>query len=624
MGRKKKTDPIDRMESETNSFSLFDGTMGMKRKSNFISNNADMAMYNYDVTPFQHPLLKRYGGIDPYNFYHREVLYQTSGFLRNLSLDIIWEITRSGWEYKGANPPIWDDQLKLFVVDGVSLSLVTGSTFLMILDSENRRYQLFTPQDVYKCYYNENRDITEVYFKIDIPVHAKAIPEDPKAVTSAGYFIGALTQFAEDDERENRLMKGKKIYKNCIMFIPKPDLKEIYGIPFLFNEVIITIQKMYLRFYQMLYLHKGGLNRMLFMPPAKPEIKQSLERAMKRGFINLGEIIFMDMNDQLNAQNAIKYQETPTPIIPFEQIEYSINSEANMSQQNITGSAEGNTLSGTAGIVSGINDSVTIKDYQMFMTRAIKDVNHILFDIDPNTYTITYNKIETEKQLNKIITKEVDPKTEEEKYESHSTNGVKYFDPIASFFDLANKMGPNSIYQIDPGLDRVLNAPEIAFHEREMIQHSIGDQFVDFKVNLFKAGTYKYPEREFDNYVTYTKEDIKKFTMRDLAGRTGYLDIDHQSKISETMINEGIGWWETIGFDEKEEKDITMVHLRKQIWEAIGKPQKIKVSPRFVKKVGPNGTDIAVIDVAVLLNTTPRSELTGLKTEGEIIKKNIF
>ena len=50
-------------------------------------------LYNVDLEPFQHPLLRRFIVIDPDNLTHREMLFESSPYLRSHTTDLGFRVS---------------------------------------------------------------------------------------------------------------------------------------------------------------------------------------------------------------------------------------------------------------------------------------------------------------------------------------------------------------------------------------------------------------------------------------------------------------------------------------------------------------------------------------------------
>lgn len=635
-------------------------------------------LFNFDLEPWQHPMLRRFISIDPDNLTHREMLFESSPYLRTHTQDIVWELVKSGWKYVKKKDtylktseekdvskqydeetpsesveliPQWDDSLKTMLIRAVSLALVVGCSFLVKdIDPQSGRiyYHMFTPNNVFRAFLNDNRRITEIYFEVPALEDSRCKSRNIEAQTA--FKVGFLTQFSDvvasyiDPEISSSNFQDDKIFRRCVVIMPQFDILQPWGKSVLYNEMISAIQKMYVRFYEMLYLHKGGVDKNIVIPPARPDIKNTLLRTFGRGILNLGWVMEMDQDADLNASQGVKFDNVSLPNLPFDVVDAHINSDGQLSQQGISGSSEANNLSGTASIVSDINDNNVIKLYQSYLAQIIKDINDVFFSVNPNSYEIEFNKLPTDmidkmSQKEKILQKsrEMQTQQQDEKPKSQSfgqdvimekpiaqemnayeENG---YDPLMQFFSLAetlNKFGYDDIKRLETQYPDYVDK-----HNVWVEQHSINDEYVEFIGNMFKAGTYKYPERNTDQYVTLTPADIRRYCEKDLAGRTGYLDIDHGTGFYENRVKEGIGYFITESYDEKNMCDVTKFNIRKDVWLNWGSPSRIKVSPRFVRRSLPNGgNDIGLLDCTVVINKTPRSELTGLKTEAELRKPN--
>lgn len=96
------------------------------------------------------------------------------------------------------------------------------------------------------------------------------------------------------------------------------------------------------------------------------------------------------------------------------------------------------------------------------------------------------------------------------------------------------------------------------------------------------------------------------------------MELDHSFDLPGIALNEGVGYYETIGYDEKIKGDITKFYVKKEIGKALEKKygnKKIKVSPWFNYRKKPHGgIDIHVLNCAIVTKGRPRSELSGRDT----------
>lgn len=557
----------------------------------------------------------------------------------------------------GIKIPRWSDDLKIAVIRSLSRAMVVGSDFICRIRENDRSepiYQTFSVNDIHRAYYTEFRRIEEVYFNIKQFNDGKCQTRDP--ITKGSFKMGFLTQFATDKSKPStfadiNIKNGedvKQIHRNCVVITPLFDMNEPFGKSCMYNEIITAIQKLYLRFYEMLYMFKGGVDRNIVAPQSDEDVMNPMLRSFQRGIQGLGFYLEVDSKDSdLNAKNVVQFNNTPMPNLPFSEIESHLNADAVLTQQGISGSAEGNNMSATASVVNDINDTEVIQTFQLYLHKAIKDVNEVFFDVDPETYDIVFNRIPTDlidrmqtrqqiyekdKKLREATERErkvskdgeqiePDDRYEDERYygEQNSAGGYyapPFYDPMAALINAYNYAEQFS------QSENMNKRDDVEFrHEITVEQNSISDEYVMYKGNMFQAGVYKYPERNYNQHVTLTPEDIKRYCEKDEAGRTGYIEIDHLSNAFDTRLNEGIGYAKTIGYDAENRTDITEFYVRLDAWNKLGRPPKIDVSPRYVRKalVG-GGNDIGFIDCALILNTTPRTKLSGLKSEAFLEK----
>lgn len=558
----------------------------------------------------------------------------------------------------------WSDDLKIAVIRSLARALVVGSDFICRIKEDKDPepfYQTFSVNDVHRAIFSDFRRIEEVYFNIRAFNNAKCKSRNP---LNQGLFkLGFLTQYSEDESKpsdvngyelqstqgkNNRNTQNKQIYRECVVITPIFDMNVPFGRSAMYNEIITASQKLYLRFYEMLYIHKGGVDKNVVFPAASDEIRQKMMRYFSRGMLSLGFYTEMNVQADINVQTGIKFDNVPMPTLPFSEIDSHLNSDGILTQQGISGTAEGNNMSATASVTNDINDDEVVQTFQLYLHKVIKDINEVFFGADPDTYDVVFNRIPTdlidrmqyrqqiyekgrdlrERQLVEAAMRNQDENRENVKQESNSSYPDYYNeqnsafiphlegrDPFMDFYIMSSNIMNNQRIQ---GLDEeIVNRGAVV-----MEQNSVSDDYITYRGNMFDSGTYAHRERDYDQYVTLTPDDIKRYCEKDEAGRTGYLDIDHSSQPMNLKLTEGVGYLKTVGYDSAKFQDITDFHLKKDVWEELGKPDSIKVSPRYVRKTTKGGgNDIGLIDCAVVVNTKPRTELSGLKSGASLKRK---
>lgn len=547
--------------------------------------------YNPDVDPPQSPYLKQ-PNHDIGNHETREILLKHSNFLREHTYDILEEKMRLGWkliksdsEEKDVYEDVdsigreidWSNDLKRAFIDATAKALVIDTTYIVKFSDDT--FKVFTHNDEYRIFANNNRKITEAYFSF--PGFDNFYHEDT-GNAFANTYVGVLTQYTDDKIRENRykmlIDDPDEIYRDAIVIQPIPSVRNPHGEVYLYRECQTASEKIHLRFYELLYIHKGGVNITTVIPTGQTQdIKDNAVIQARRGMLSRGTVMEIQSGHPIN--DVMMLVQTPIPDLKFDTVNSHLSEDAKLTKQKIEGSAESGALGGQSPIINKIQDEETKESLLLIMEKVIKDVNQVFFNLNPKSYRVEFNKP-------KIETME----------ENEMNDSIKEKDNMNEF---ANQYFDSEEYEF--------MSPDV-----EIYAHSINDEFVTYEGNMLQAGTYFYPEKNKSE--VFTKEDIKRLCERDV--KTGYLEFNHSFKENVVGINEGIGYFEIIGYDDLQGKDITRFHIKKKIAEEHELKDKIKVSPYFFnrnRRYG--GKDIFIKNCAVVTEGKPRADLTpGLDT----------
>jgi len=600
--------------------------------------------YNPDVDIPQNPAL-RYN----LNILHpasREVLYRFSTFLRTHTEDLIREIVDRGWVYakKGTNlrnkmeqfqrvgfmddgalerpfenqenlaqiEAEWDYALNNAFIDAVSKALVIDCAYLTRFNANAGQtdangkellpdplYKVFTHNDEYRIYGDQARRIMEVY--LQFPRYAEMYNYWSGQNSLGVGYVGYLTQHAPMQTAPGRIAVDnlnpeitKKINgvpetvtRDCVVIIPQGDPHDPHGWPFLMREVQTALEKICLRNYEFCILDNGGVKKTLAVPDSmSDDAKDNLVREIKRGIRSHGTVLEINGG---SPEDLVMVAETPIPTLPLNDINSHLSEDALLSKQGIEGAAQTGALGGIAPKENAIVDETVLRNLQPLLEQVIKDINFVFFGQDPKGYEVFF------------------------KPRSSNTIGqnAKNISSNPSADDEA------SATEADPSPEIAAHGVKGQFYEAEQLAHSVTDEFVSFTGNMFQAGVYFYPEHKKTRI--FTPEEIKAYTDKDKAGRTGYLEIDHSGDPVVVGIQEGIGWYETTGYDPIKRADITQFHLKKRVWDALGCPKRIKTSPFFHLVEKPDRPkEFFVQNCAVVCHGKPRSELSGLDTTATI------
>jgi len=454
-------------------------------------------------------------------------------------------------------------------------------------------YKVFTHNDEYRIYGDRARRIMEVY--LQFPRYAEMYDYNSGQNSLGVGYVGYLTQHAPMQTAPGRIAVDnlnpaitKKIggvpetvTRDCVVIIPQGDPHDPHGWPFLMREVQTALEKICLRNYEFCILDNGGVKKTLAVPDSmSDDAKDNLVRETKRGIRSHGTVLEINGG---SPEDLVMVAETPIPTLPLNDINSHLSEDALLSKQGIEGAAQTGALGGIAPKENAAVDETVLRNLQPLLEQVIKDINFVFFGQDPTEYEV-------------------------------------FFKPRSS-----NMIGQNAKKNTSESANDEASAteadtePEIAahgvkgqFYEAEQLAHSVTDEFVDFTGNMFQAGVYFYPEHKKTRI--FTPEEIKAYTDKDKAGRTGYLEIDHSGDPVGVGIQEGIGWYETTGYDPIKRADITQFNLKKATWTALGSPQRIKLSPFFYLLDRNGKKELYVQNCAVVPKSQTRAEFSGLDT----------
>lgn len=612
--------------------------------------------YNADLDPCQHPIFKS-RATDISDPYFREKLFKASPFLRVHTVDLLEDIMKNGWKMvnngvdidklrelnkmdvtkKIADDAIahsvmpiaeaiqheidgmkvsgeldydpaedennlhpqsrdaeWSYNLQRAFIDAFAKSMVIDSGFITRFDHESAlvdepySYKVFTRNNVYRIYGNKQREITEVYFQY--PSSSNFYYEEENMPFETQY-VGFLTQYSKVDKREpsihmkrgfekTRLWDDKEITRNCIVIQPVPCIEDPYGQPYLYREEQTALEKLYLRFYEMLFLYKGGTNKTVaFQDGASKTLKDYIVRETGRGIQSRGTVISSTASTK-PVGDMVFVAESQIPDLKFDTINSHLSEDAQLTKQGVEGEAASGALGGQAPVINKSEDKDVKEALYPIIEQYIKHINYVFFDIDPLSYKVyfksEYDPIDKDRlsilqsaNQNKQIQQD-----KQQKPENPIDNSWMWGNPI------------------------------------DIEAHSIVDDFDVYVGNMFKAGTYEYPEKGYAR--TYSADDIKRLTQRNV--REGYLEIDHSMNDVGVGLSEGIGYYRIEGYDEKNQSDVTKFYINKKYSHLVD-PKLIKVSPFFHVSESKGKKEIFVKNCAIVKTGIPRGELTGLKTE---------
>lgn len=600
--------------------------------------------YNPDIEPCQDPLFTIGNNITIDDPRVREYLIEISKFLQKHSKTPIRKIVEHGWNYiqkdvdiksmqdeynsivvekhssgeisdddykelsqfdVSDNPeiqvevPEWENNLCEAFIEGAAKAMAINAAFITRFKNVKGKYEYYvmTSNDPYRIFGNEDRKISEVWF--EFPSYAGFYLESTKKAYQREY-IGFLTQYSKDKERDgsmtflfphiSKMIKNNTVSRNCVVLMPKPRYDSIYGHPYLHAELQTSLEKKYLRQYEMITLHKGGMNRFVAFPEnTDSDVKKNIVDECRRGMLSRGTVLSHTTGKPVSELFMIV--ENQIPDLKFDTINSHLSEDAEFTKQAIEGAAQSGALGGSAPDVNQDSDDETLTTLYNTLEQMIKDINFVFYGKEQDSYKIHF------KTPTIINSPQDDDDKSNNKNKSESKTKSK------------PKSEANSVVY-----DEIIRGNDISAEA-----HSINEQFINYRGNLFQAGTYRYPDRKdpkLPKEVEYTKEDIKNMTERDV--RVGYLEFEHSFDEVGVDLTEGVGYFEIEGFDEKQGKDITIFHVKKKFEKYID-PKRIKVSPYFYRKRIGNKQIMVPRNAAILIKSTPRAELSGLKSEADRI-----
>lgn len=409
------------------------------------------ALYNVDMAPLQNPVL-RYNWTDTMNPFHREKLYQYSPYLRQVTVEQIHELVKDGWEYEDINEgneeneeeesngqddsgnmgsndgpvlqkngkdskkpesenkpkeeknwehkegilesftsyseiPEWCEELGYQAAECTGIGMVVDTAFLLIMsDSLYEDELIFIPVSRNylkdgKAIGNENRQIKKI--KIVFPDLPDLTDENgsPFIEKTEDFY----TQYAKRD---------KEI--NAVVVQPLRSQESPFGRPYALREIQTAYEKMYLRFYEMLYLHKGGVLSESYALPnnVTDRLIAQTKKEITRGMLGQGYVITLPKSIKLSdsfQHNAVQMQKLDTA---FDKISTHINEDSILSKSKVGGDT-GSGFAGLQPVQSSMDDKSVKEKCGIIFEKVIKDINYVLYGVDPRSYRVKFNEPES-------------------------------------------------------------------------------------------------------------------------------------------------------------------------------------------------------------------------------------
>jgi hypothetical protein len=489
-------------------------------------------------------------------------------------------------------------------------------------DSKKAILKTFTQNEEHRILGNNIPQIEEVYFKINpyasFYIRKPNMPyiegfnkekfkgHDQPATTQRVRYVGYLTQHAKEKTAKPSSIMGtnggnldqKEISRNCVQIVFKTDNYDPHGRPLLLRECQTALEKLQLRFYEMLFLHKGGKDRFLAFPnDIDTTHKNKIIQSLKRGILSMNLAIGVENVDKITEQLLIN--ESPIPDLKFDIINTHLSEDAKMTKQEVEGEAASGALGGNAPDVNAKRDEKETTKLTIRLKEIFKDLYYVFRGKDPDSYEIFFNC-------------EFDPLAKLEAKNQAMTQEKKQPDDL--------EVRKQELREKDFEFrSKKVESKQEKKDQEESTNHAITDKYVIFKGNMFVAGPIYYLDRKDSTkpaYRVFTGDEIKRVTERDI--RTGYLNFDHLTtnfKTTNAML-EGIGFFKILGYDPNLRQDISLYYIREKYSRLLENPDVIRLSPEiFIDKEEDGSKRIYVPQCAVMRNATTRAEQSGLKTE---------
>jgi len=553
--------------------------------------------YNMDIDVPQNPIL-RFNKTDIESRQNREDIIDFSHYIEKNSKDIIEEIVQLGWVLEGVEDIDWSPEIQRAFIDMVIKGLVVD-TSIMVPNGDGS-ILIYTSNDVYNSSnggfkIDKFRNITEVYLRIPY------------------WNVSNLPAIAKKQEKWFQTQYMKK--PNCIIFQPLKNIHSPFGKSYLLKQIQSALEKMYLRDNELIYLHLGGVDRTAIIPKGTDDDnKEIIKRNMNRGIRSKGQVLKVSGRSNMKVDEIAKFETKDMPSLDFDTINSHISSDSPLSKQKIEGEAASGSLGGENTKGNERQDSTITKLYQKILSDLIRDINEVIFGLE---------KFDIEDKNNGI-------KVRYPKYDIVFNEPVSNQDVVGDNSDSINDQDGNGDNEITEdnteGNDlqnELNNDNDIEFgnaifvkdfvNSDDAFSNAMTDKFIKYEGNMFDAGLYGYPEKGVNKLIT--PEMINNLASKDIAGRTGYIEIDHQNNVYETNNEEGIGYCIIEGYENG--KDKTSFYIRNDIYlnnQHIFK-NSIKLSPFFLLKKNLKGDEeIVFLNCAVMDRQKPRSEEYGMQT----------
>jgi len=284
--------------------------------------------------------------------------------------------------------PEWSENLGTEAAEATGLGMAVDTSFLLIMEDAllDDEYVFIPVSRNYlfngKAIGNENRQIKKI--NIVFPDLPDLTDEDGKPFTEKTETF--LTQYTNGDNDIT-----------AVVIQPLKSQQSPFGRPYALREMQTALEKMYLRFYELLYVHKGGvLSEGYVLPNNVSETVVNLTKAeMKRGMLGHGYVITVPKSIKLSdsfSHTATQMQKMDTV---FDKISTHINEDSILSKNKVGGET-GSGFAGLQPVQASQDDKVVRDKCGLVFEKVIKDINYALYGIDPRSYKVAYTDPQNE------------------------------------------------------------------------------------------------------------------------------------------------------------------------------------------------------------------------------------
>jgi predicted transcriptional regulator len=585
--------------------------------------------FNLDIAPYQVPLFRKLNFVDVDNRTHREMIYRYSPVLRKLSEDIYDKILAYGFEITGQSTEVMPElimmnaSLRAIIPRFIALADTVGCQYLIRMNKRGKTYYYtYSTNIVHSEYINENGDIEEFYLNVDWGKNTKVKYAKTGTVMNP-FKLGFLTQHSEDETRPARPQEGHNVRtpvlrKDAIVLLGHEDLLNPLGDSSNIRDCLLALQKLYVRMYQLFSMHTGGKSRTIVTPKLSSEYELETVRRLRRGTLDPGVHLELDIAGTQDIKDTV-YLQSDVAIQPdYGVIGGDINSDSQFSKTMMEGGQVSSGWGNAASNNSAIRDFQNMEPYRLRLAEVIKLIYATFFDTE-----IT-GEVEFLEPLPMISPDgEGEATTEGQDPEGRQPGSPREPQVEGRDNSLEGFLKESFMRALnDPNYMGDILPEDPVYQESNLVlaDHSINDEFVSFEGSAIPSGTYPYLNKKTGKveYRYFSPQAIRTMCERDV--RNGYLTPNHPAQTEEAndrvALEEGLGHYEVKRYDNAQMKDHTRANLRKEVWEALGRPQSIKTSPRIVMELDQNNVqrfffkNLAVLDA----NNIPRSEAAGLDT----------